>query len=75
MSMLTLNEADNKEILYTFIDIDCRYSLILPSLFHVLSFQYCLWSIGGILYSVRDACKMIFLGYDNISAINNGVEC
>ena len=71
MSMLTLNEADNKEILYTFIDIDCRYSLILPSLFHVLSYG----QLRAILYSVRDACKMIFLGYDNISAINNEVEC
>ena len=71
MSMLTLNEADNKEILYTFIDIDCRYSLILPSLLHVLSYG----QLGAILYSMRDACKMIFLGYDNISAINNEVEC
>ena len=31
MSMLTLNEADNKEILYTSIDIDFRYSLIVYS--------------------------------------------
>ena len=31
--------------------------------------------LGAIIYSVRDACKMIFLGYDNISAINNEVEC
>ena len=72
MSMLTLNEADNKEILYTFIDIDCRYSLILPSLFH---FNTVYGQLGAILYSVRDACKIIFLGYDNISAINNEVEC
>ena len=42
MRMLTLHEADNKEILYTFIDIDFRYSLIVASLFHVLSFQHSL---------------------------------
>ena len=40
-------------------------SLIEASLFHVLSFQYCL-SIFN--WSVRDACKTIFLGYDNITA-------
>ena len=60
MSMLTLNEADNKEILYTFIDIDCRYSLLFyQACSHFNTVYGQLWAI---LYSVRDACKMIFFG-------------
>ena len=51
-----------------------NYSLIVAA-FIVLSFQYCLSMVN---WSVRDACKMIFsifLGYNNITATNNEVEC
>ena len=62
MSMFTLNEADNKEILYTSIDIDCRYSLLFyQACFMCSHFNTVYGQLGAILYSVRDACKMIFL--------------
>ena len=79
MSMLTLNEADNKEILYTLIDIDFRYSLIVYSKLvscALISKHLCLWPIGTCIITVaRKNDLLIFLGYENITAANNEVKC
>ena len=76
MSMLTLNEADNKEILYTFIDIDFRYSLIVYSKLVSCALISILFVYGQLEHALaRNNDLLIFWGYENITAANHEIKC
>ena len=77
MSMLTLNEADNKVILYTFIDIDFRYSLIVYSKLVSCALISMLFVYGQLEHALSPwhAIMIFFGGYENITAANNEVKC
>ena len=71
MSMLTLNEADNKVILYTFIDIDFRYSYI-ASLFQY-SLSMANWNI--ITVARNNDLLIFWVMKTYVIAANNEVKC
>ena len=74
-----MKQTTRKYSIYTLIDIDFRYSLIVYSKLvscALISILFCLWPIGTcIITEARNNDLLIFLGYENITAANNEVEC